>query len=738
MDARKLWLGATLMLGIAVSAGIVFVPTALAEDETEPTQEQVQTEQSGPKEEGAETLKEVKVTAAKADEESPFMPDVQGTKIYAGKKTTVMPLNALPPITNNNYREALIKMPGLLLSEETTPLLSLGYRGLNPDRAQFMQVMKDGIPIQADMFGYPEAYYTPPFQTVEKLEFIRGGSALMYGPQPGGALNYVTKKPVIDKKFMAHSENVFGTDHYFSTYEAITGTIGPVGYLGYFHERQGDGFRKDNSDFEVISGGFKTIINQTGNSRLTLNYEEYHEEHGEPGGLSLTATTNPTYEQDRDFNTRQFDRFRLERYYGSLTFEKEFSEKAQFDFRLYGGHYRRYSKRQRGGGFGTVPTGPAASTNDIQEQDFYNLGFEPRLRHNYELLWGSHTLTLGTHTFFSHSPREEQRGSSPAADSGLLRKRSNRDLWYFSVFLENLFRWWRFGITPGVRLEHIWQRIEEKVNLDKTTAPLGDANEFDFVPLFGLGLTFDIFKTIQTYVNLSQSYRPKIFSDTVPLGVNQVINGDLDPGHGRQYDFGLRGNPAPFISWDTSFFILEFQNQTGTVGDTIQNVGDMTNVGWELATEIDVLGLWDFLSKTKNGEKLGSLSPFVNLTLLDAEFKEGPTNGRQPAYAPQYILRLGIIYRWRDRVKISLLSTFVDDHFADDANTLNRKIPSYKVWDLTGEINLLKNIYNRFDLSIFGGINNLFDENYYARITSAGIDPAYERNIYGGFKVNLG
>jgi len=38
---------------------------------------------------------------------------------------------------------------------------------------------------------------------------------------------------------------------------------------------------------------------------------------------------------------------------------------------------------------------------------------------------------------------------------------------------------------------------------------------------------------------------------------------------------------------------------------------------------------------------------------------------------------------------------------------------------------------------LFGGINNLFDEKYFARVTSSGIDPGYPRNIYGGVKINL-
>ena len=690
---------------------------------------QNQNDQSSPA--GGSVYDEVTVTAPKFEDAS-FLPDVQGTRINKGKKTTNVNLQKIPTIANNNYRQALAETPGLLLSEETTPLFSLGYRGLNPDRAQFMQVMKDGIPITADMFGYPEAYYTPPLQTVERIEFIRGGSSLMYGPQPGGALNYVTKKPATDKKIGLHSENVFGSDNYFSTYEALTGTLGPVGYLGYFHEREGDGFREANSDFEVIGAGIKATVNQTGDSRLTLDYSQYHEEHGEPGGLTRAA-----FDQDFEQTTRFFDRFRLERYYGTIAYEKEFSESTQLDFKVYGGHYRRWSKRQRGGGFGTLPTGGNAATNDIQEQEFYNLGFEPRLRHSYELFGETHTLTVGTHTFFSDSPRVEERGATPGADTGPVRKHSVRDIQYFSLFLENLFRWKRLSITPGVRFEHLWQQIEEKDNLDKTTVPLANQSDFDFVPLLGLGIVYEVVKAVEAYVNISQSYRPKVFADAVPLGTNQVISGDLKEGFVWQFDFGLRGRPVPFASWDIDYFILDFNDQTGTVGNTIQNVGDAFHQGIELAADIDMIGAYDYFQKTEYGKQLGTFGPFVALTVLDAEFNHGPNEGRQPAFAPQYNVRVGVNYAWRDRVKVSLVSTFLDDHFADDAGTLNRLIPSYKVWDLTAEVNLLRNTLNVFDLSLFGGINNLFDEKYFARVTSSGIDPGYPRNIYGGVKINL-
>jgi Fe(3+) dicitrate transport protein len=124
------------------------------------------------------TLNEVRVEAeAESDEtiQAPYLPPVQGTRIFSGKKTSVLDLDEFPRITNNNYRQALAKTPGLYVSEETSPLVSIGYRGLDPHRVQFTQVLRDGIPIHADQFGYPEAYYTPPLDTVDRIEFFRGG-----------------------------------------------------------------------------------------------------------------------------------------------------------------------------------------------------------------------------------------------------------------------------------------------------------------------------------------------------------------------------------------------------------------------------------------------------------------------------------------------------------------------------------------------------------------------------------
>lgn len=708
------------------------------------------------------TAPEVRVVAeAESDEtiQAPYLPPVQGTRIYSGKKTSVIDLDELPRITNNNYRQALAKTPGLYLSEETTPLLSIGYRGLDPGRVQFTQVLKDGIPIHADQFGYPEAYYSPPLDTVDRIEFLRGGSALLYGPQPGGALNYVTHQPRTDRAFSFGTTNTFGSDNYYANFTYFDGTSRRLGYYGYYNHREGDGFREANSDFLLDAAHLKLVLDGNTSSRLILTLEVYSEKHGEPGGLTFATGDNAVnYNENRNGTSRFNDVFELERSFASLAWEKDFSEATRLTVTGWGGSYSRFSSRQRGGGFGTLPDAVAdpdtANSTTVEDQRFYTLGLDTRLRHDYELWGGKHTVAGGFQAYHTDSPREDRRGRTANDRGGVLRNESDREIFYLPLFVENRFHWGRLSIVPGVRIENFWQSVKENVNEDKKAArtPLADEDEREVVPLFGLGLAFEMRPKLELYANVSQSYRPKIFTQAVPTGGTTVVPADLEESKAVQYELGFRGTPRDWVSWDLSAFLLDFEDQIGVVAlpdgrsSTLGNVGLARHYGAEIAAEVDLIGLLDCPSRVSSapttkeagaplpqslGDRFGTLSLYANATLLQAEFISGPLDGKTPRFAPDHLIRGGVIYRWRDRCKLALLGTFVDDSFADDANTPERFVPAYAVWDLTAEVKVYK------EISVNAGINNLFGEDYYARITNTGIDPAAGRNYYAGFSVKF-
>jgi Fe(3+) dicitrate transport protein len=677
-----------------------------------------------------QSLDPVVVTAeSEADEtvQEPWLPPVIGASIFSGKKTAVLDLDALPRIVGNNYRQALTQTPGLLLAEESTPLVSIGYRGLNPHRAQFTQVLRDGIPIHADQFGYPEAYYTPPLDTVDRIEFSHGGAALQYGPQPGGALNYITHRPRTDRAFSIRTQHVFGSDDLYSTFTSADGTVGNLGYYAYFNHRESEGFRSANSAYDLDNGAIKLVYALENGGNFIFNADAYEETHGEPGGLTAAE-----FSSGRRPATRLFDEMTISRNFASFGYEIAPDPDSFFTATAWWTDYERYSKRQRGGGFGTLPTGANAGTNSIENQQFDTLGLDLRYRKNW---CGSgedaHTFAAGLQVFHSDSPRRDYRGLTPFAEDGVVTNASEREIYYAPLFIENRFKFGSFSITPGIRVENTWQEIDETVNRNVNNAgvvtgnnPLESIDDHTTVVLGGIGAEYETPFNSSVYGNVSQGYRPRIYTEAVPTGPTAFVNGDLEEGRSIEYELGYRGKTGDWLSYDASLFLLSFEDQIGTVavpgGTSLENVGDAVHKGIDLSASIDLLALYC----GSKGED--TLDWFVNATFLDAEFTEGPQNGNTPQYAPDFIFRSGLIYTLSDKAKISFMGTIVDDHFANDNNTPQFQVPGYVVCDLTAEYLVHKNV------RLLAGVNNLFDESYFTRVRGDGIDPSNERNFYVG------
>lgn len=666
---------------------------------------------------------------------APFLADVEGTRVFAGKKTTVVDFDAMPQIQTDNYRQAFSKVPGLLVSElSNASLLSLGYRGIgDPHESQNLLVLKDGMPFVVDLHGYPTVYYAPPFESVDRLEFVRGGASLVYGPQPSGALNYVTHQPRSDRPFGARTQHIFGSYDLYTTHTLVDGTTGRVGYLASFDHRQGDSFRRHNSDFALWGGSIRLVLDGNTESRWTLDFDATQADSGEPGGLSLRRGPGVlNYEDDRRQTQKLHDRVRVERYMPSIGYERDFDESTRLTARAWGGYYERYSKRQIGDGFGTV--GGLINANNIDVHEYYTFGTDTRLRTDYALGGGFHTLVAGFSTYWSDAPIRREVGATANADSGTLVRSSQRDTLAGSVFAENVFNLGNLSLVPGFRLENISQSIRESVNNARPNALLSD-DDLDVVPLVALGAAYRLPEKNEAYANVSQGYKAKTYGDAIPVDSNNAsVSQTLDPGNTWTYEAGFRGQPRPWITYDASVFLIDYDNRFGRVNQPdgsvrLENVGRSINRGIDLSGEVDVIGALDAARDTRWASDWGSVSVYGNVSLLDAEFISGPLDGRAPQYAPDYILRTGVVYRLGNRARIAFLGTFVGSHFANDSNDADWRIPNYQVWDLTAEFTVWK------EVRVLAGLNNVFDEQYYSRIRSNGIDPAIGRNFYAGLSV---
>ena len=95
-------------------------------------------------------------------------------------------------------------------------------------------------------------------------------------------------------------------------------------------------------------------------------------------------------------------------------------------------------------------------------------------------------------TFLLFLKMADERGQTADAESGTLRNLNAGETWDGAIFAENRFKFGRLSIVPGMRLEFLNQTADEQLNVSKISSgePLASQSDFNFVPLFGLGLGY--------------------------------------------------------------------------------------------------------------------------------------------------------------------------------------------------------------------------------------------------------
>ena len=180
-------------------------------------------------------LKEITVEDKNSSLEQTHLLGVENFAIYKGKKTEVISLANLTCNTaTNNPRQVYGRITGLNIWESDGAGLQLGIggRGLSPNRTANFNTRQNGYDISADALGYPESYYTPPTEALDRIEIVRGAASLQYGTQFGGLLNFRFKRGPKDKKIELTSRQTAGSWGFFGSFNSIGGTVakGKVNY----------------------------------------------------------------------------------------------------------------------------------------------------------------------------------------------------------------------------------------------------------------------------------------------------------------------------------------------------------------------------------------------------------------------------------------------------------------------------------------------------------------------------
>jgi Fe(3+) dicitrate transport protein len=650
------------------------------------------------------------------------LPEVDGATITVTKKTSVVKLDDQPTIIDNNQRELFDRLPGVVLAEQQNPTqLNVSYRGLgNPQESEYVLLMQDAIPLELDWIGYPTTYYLPVPQTISSVQMIRAGSGLLYGPEPQPVINFVSRSPAPGTALAGTTEQVGGSDGLFSSFNAVSGTSGRWNYLADYSYRYSSG-QRDNGDYTLDAADLHTTYRLDARQSLSFDLHLYSLDSGLAGLMSYAQ-----FQANPNQTTTPDDRLWTDRDTGVLTYNLSITDRDLFVQKLWTGYTDLITRSDQYATDGT-PTG-----SQLSSQRFHYTGLDGRWLHR----WGQgNALTVGYTAYGSRSPYNifvsDNPYVGPDDNSGTPLYVDERQSRYAALFAESLWRFERFHLVTSARFDH------QELITQETVAPhpnLVDQTYRKNIPLFGVGIGNDFGRGNETYLNVSQGFRPLRYLDIASPFTNYSPTNNPDPTQYLTYEAGVHGWPELGFYYDVSVFQVNARNriesQQVTQTETVDvNTGNTRSRGVEAEADYDLLRLRADSAPNRH------VTVFANASLLDATFTGSAIPGqvgKTPAYAPDYVIKGGVTLARDATYKASLVVESVGSQYFQDndqsvAGTPAR-IPAYTVLDLSGEYVFAHHF------RVLAGVSNLGDRHYYSRVFLFGgmLEPARERAAYAG------
>ncbi|MEJ0032834.1 MAG: TonB-dependent receptor plug domain-containing protein [Bacteroidota bacterium] len=210
---------------------------------------------------------------------STFLPETDGTSIYAGKKTNVIePDQGGANLPQNVGRQIFAKIPGVHLwdMDGAGTQMNISTRGTDAHRSIEMNMRQNGYNTNSDMFGYPRITTQFRCRGVRQIQLIRGSASLQFGSQFGGMMNYVMKDGEGSKPFFVESEQTVGSYNFFNSYNAIGGTKGKVTYYAYYDNKHGNGWRPDAKfNYQAMYANVKYRFSDRGSLTFQFSRMDY-------------------------------------------------------------------------------------------------------------------------------------------------------------------------------------------------------------------------------------------------------------------------------------------------------------------------------------------------------------------------------------------------------------------------------------------------------------------------------
>lgn len=624
------------------------------------------------------TLDEIVISANKIEEPVRDVP----------KHVTVITGEEIRGSTGKNVIDLLGKEAGINVRSNsgTDKHAVIDLRGMGDTAASNVIVMVDDIRLNAPDQSGP-SISSIPVEQIERIEIVRGAGSVIYGNGAvGGVINIITKPAGEERNGSVYSSyGSYGTVDTRASFDEVLRDVGLSLNAGYFDS---DGYR-DNGFLgkKDISSKARYPFSESLTFNLSGTY--YEDEYGLPGTVSREDIDSESMRvmTDQPDDSGESSEFRgrggvevdLERW-GALSLN------------------RAYRFREDNYVIGYSPLIARSDQEDEIDEDTRIFDFN--YIKDYDLFGLPHMFQFGTDNSKTEYVREEMPDGP--------RKNSETD--ETGVFINN--QWSLTGrllLTAGARYDEYDGRFRtderkdfdgEKLWVNGDTTRKGWENE-----AYALGTTYSVAEDTTIFASYSTSFR-------IP-NVDEFAESEegLHPQKGDHAEIGGRKRFGDITDVTLSLFDIRIEDEI-YYSDINRNFDDKTiRQGVEGDLKIypsDYVKLWGNYAYTK------------------ARFEGKDTT---VPLVPEHRGSAGVQWEPISFLQIDFSGTYTGSRYDgnDIENDRYAKLDDYVVFDT-------KASYKYRSMTVFFGVNNIFNELYSTSGYSEQYYPMPERNIFGGFR----
>ncbi|QDH78474.1 TonB-dependent receptor [Echinicola soli] len=606
---------------------------------------------------------------------------------------------------------------GIRLEERAPGSYRVSIRGSSlraPFGVRNVKIYWDGIPFTAP--DGTTALNLLDLTNIQGAEVIKGPAGSIYGAGNGGVISFTPEK--IDQNKAEAS--MMGGSYGLVKYRVGVDQMLESGSLSASYvKQQSDGYRDhsalDRSVFQ-LQGRFEPSDRQRISTRL-LYSDLFYEI---PGGLTAEQVAeNPR--QARPGSATQNASIKQKTLYGTFVHDYEFNDHWSNHTTVY------------------IQTTDFENPFNLDYKKETQYGYGARTRFTLNDQWGTFPVRLlfGGEYQFANTGAQNFGNRNGQADT----IRFADDLITTQGFIfQQIEINWTPSLLMTLGVSENFSRYDISRTVDASTGdPYAAERTFDPVIVPRIGLSGKLTDYSSIYGSISSGFSPPTIDE---VRTNEgSINLDLQAEKGINYEVGYRGEYLDGkVQLDASAFffkldetITTYTNEQGVV--LFRNAGATDQKGIEAQLDYFLLrnpaGLIQEL-------KMGHAYSYHHFRFKDYVNDGEDFSGNALTGVPQNNLVNKLDLITRTGIYLNLTYQWVDEIPLTDDNTMIQD--PYQL--MNARLGWRKNLGSAWQLELFGGVDNLLNEQY-----SLGNDlnafggryfqPAADRNYYGGIKVKM-